>query len=79
MYAGARDPAGASVKGLQALEVTYPGRLEVVKLVSADVEGNKAMAKHIEGRHGRLDTVIANAGERCITLLGKEYLTYADT
>lgn len=36
--------------------------MAVVRLVSADVEGNAAVAKQIEETHGRVDTVIANAG-----------------
>lgn len=40
----------------------YPDRIAIVKCVSADVEGNAALRKEIEKRHGRLDTVIANAG-----------------
>ena len=47
---------------LQNLQAKYPGRIALVKCVSADVEGNAALAKEIEKRHGRLDTVIANAG-----------------
>ena len=33
-----------------------------MKCVSADIEGNTALAKEIKNRHGRVDTVIANAG-----------------
>ena len=60
VYAGVRDPEKASA--LNELGEKYPERLAVVKLVSADVEGNRALAKAIEARHGRMDTVIANAG-----------------
>ena len=60
MYAGAREPAKATQ--LKELAQKYPGRIAIVKCVSADVEGNAALAKEIEERHGRVDTVIANAG-----------------
>lgn len=36
--------------------------MEIVKCVSADVAGNVAIARAIAARHGRVDTVIANAG-----------------
>ncbi|KJA16559.1 hypothetical protein HYPSUDRAFT_47274 [Hypholoma sublateritium FD-334 SS-4] len=65
VYAGARDPDNAP--SLQNLQVKYPDRMSVVKCVSADVEGNTALAREIEKRHGRLDTVIANAGTICDT------------
>ncbi|KJA22291.1 hypothetical protein HYPSUDRAFT_41169 [Hypholoma sublateritium FD-334 SS-4] len=59
VYAGARNPEKA--QPLQNLQAKYPNRISVVKCVSADVEGNTALAREIEKRHGRLDTVIANA------------------
>ena len=61
VYAGVRNPDNASA--LKDLELKYPNRIAVVKCVSADVEGNTALGSDIEKRHGRLDTVIANAGE----------------
>ncbi|KAF8172738.1 NAD(P)-binding protein [Pholiota molesta] len=60
IYAGARDPAGASL--LKALVARYPGRVEIVKYVAGDKEGNDAVAAQIKAKHGRVDTVIANAG-----------------
>lgn len=60
VYAGARDPENAPV--LQALTSKYLGRISVLKLVSSDVDGNSRAAKVIEECHGRVDTVIANAG-----------------
>ncbi|KJA22316.1 hypothetical protein HYPSUDRAFT_41181 [Hypholoma sublateritium FD-334 SS-4] len=60
VYAGARDPDNASA--LISLQIRYPDRLSIVKCVSADGEGNTALAREIEKRHGYLDTVIANAG-----------------
>ncbi len=61
VYAGVRNPDNAPA--LKDLEVKYPTRIAVVKCVSADVEGNTALGSEIEKRHGRLDTVIANAGQ----------------
>ena len=66
VYAGAREPAKATQ--LKALEQKYPGRIAIVECVSADVEGNAALAKEIEERHGRVDTVIANAGMYSVSI-----------
>ncbi|KJA15534.1 hypothetical protein HYPSUDRAFT_219976 [Hypholoma sublateritium FD-334 SS-4] len=60
VYAGSREPESSIA--LNELKIQYPGRISVVKLVSADVKGNAALAKEIDARHGRIDTVIANAG-----------------
>jgi NAD(P)-dependent dehydrogenase (short-subunit alcohol dehydrogenase family) len=40
----------------------YPGRVEIVKYVAGDKAGNEAIATQIKAKHGRVDTVIANAG-----------------
>jgi NAD(P)-dependent dehydrogenase (short-subunit alcohol dehydrogenase family) len=45
------------------LVTKYPGRVEIVKYVAGDKEGNDAVAAEIKAKHGRVDTVIANAGE----------------
>ena len=60
VYAGARDPERATA--LHELIAAHGDRLAIVKCVSADEEGNAALAKEIEARHGHVDTVIANAG-----------------
>jgi len=60
VYAGARDPEKAIA--LEKLRDEYPGRVALVKCVSADSGGNTELAKEIEARHVRVDTVIANAG-----------------
>jgi len=60
IYAGARDPDSAA--DLRALVHGHPGRLEIVKCVSGDEEGNRLFAKRIKEQHGRVDVVIANAG-----------------
>ncbi|KJA22255.1 hypothetical protein HYPSUDRAFT_41149 [Hypholoma sublateritium FD-334 SS-4] len=60
VYAGVRDPDNAL--SLQNLQEKYSERIAVVNYVSADVEGNAALGREIEKRHGHLDTVIANAG-----------------
>ena len=67
VYAAVRNPDNASA--LKDLELKYPNRIAVVKCVSADVEGNTALGSDIEKRHGRLDTVIANAGEFVVPVM----------
>jgi NAD(P)-dependent dehydrogenase (short-subunit alcohol dehydrogenase family) len=61
IFAGARDPSKAM--DLQALEKEHPGKLHIVKLTSTNEVENKAAAEHIKSVIGRLDVVIANAGE----------------
>ncbi|KAI4294028.1 NAD(P)-binding protein [Schizophyllum commune Loenen D] len=60
VFAGARDPAHATE--LNALAKAHPGRVHVLKVVSADKENNKAAIEEIKRVAGRLDVVIANAG-----------------
>ncbi len=60
MYAGVRDVTKASA--LQELSQKHAGRISIVKYVSGDADGNAQLAKEIQEKHGRLDTVIANAG-----------------
>ncbi|KJA22235.1 hypothetical protein HYPSUDRAFT_202259 [Hypholoma sublateritium FD-334 SS-4] len=60
VYAGAHEPARAEALG--ELQARHPARMAVVKCVSADVAGNVAIARAISARHGRVDTIIANAG-----------------
>jgi hypothetical protein len=62
IYAGVRDPSGGASQ-LRELLPKYPGRVEIVKYVAGDKEGNDAIATEIKAKHGRVDTVIANAGE----------------
>ena len=61
VYAGVRNPESAAE--LEKLRVKYTDRIAIVKCVSGDSEGNAALAKEIEARHGHVDTVIANAGK----------------
>ncbi|KAF8176062.1 NAD(P)-binding protein [Pholiota molesta] len=61
IYAGVRDPSGGASQ-LRELLPKYPGRVEIVKYVAGDKEGNDAIATEIKAKHGRVDTVIANAG-----------------
>jgi NAD(P)-dependent dehydrogenase (short-subunit alcohol dehydrogenase family) len=61
IYAGARDPTNGAAQLIQ-VAAKYPGRVQVVRYVAGDKEGNDALAKQIAAEHGRLDTVIANAG-----------------
>ncbi len=67
VYAGARDPPNATE--LEELAKTYPGRIAIVKCVSADAAGNADLAKLIKEKHGRVDTIIANAGASAILSL----------
>ncbi|EIN06094.1 NAD(P)-binding protein [Punctularia strigosozonata HHB-11173 SS5] len=60
VFAGARDPEAA--KDLNALAAERPGKLHLVKLISADARGNEEAVALIKERVGRLDVVIANAG-----------------
>ncbi len=75
VYAGARDPPTATE--LEELAKTYPGRIAIVKCVSADAAGNADLAKLIKEKHGRVDTVIANAGASAILSLSmtKSYIS----
>ncbi|KAF9477303.1 NAD(P)-binding protein [Pholiota conissans] len=59
VYAGGRDPLGS--KQLVDLAAKYPGRIEPVKYVAGDQEGNTALAAQIQKKHGHIDTIIANA------------------
>ena len=59
-FPGARDPDRAT--DLHALVAAHPGRVHVLKLVSADQANNAAAAEAIMRVAGRLDVVIANAG-----------------
>ncbi|KAI5892859.1 NAD(P)-binding protein [Schizophyllum commune H4-8] len=60
LFAGARDPEGAT--DLQALAAAHPGRVHVLKVVSADKGNNAAAVEEVKRLAGRLDVVIANAG-----------------
>ncbi|KAF8184733.1 NAD(P)-binding protein [Pholiota molesta] len=59
IYAGARNTSNGAAQLIQ-VAAKYPGRVHV--------EGNDALAKQIAAEHGRLDTVIANAGAIPISL-----------
>jgi NADP-dependent 3-hydroxy acid dehydrogenase YdfG len=60
VFAGVRDMARATE--LEALVEEFPGKLYIVKLISADETSNKAATEEIRAKAGRLDVVIANAG-----------------
>jgi NAD(P)-dependent dehydrogenase (short-subunit alcohol dehydrogenase family) len=62
IYAGVRDPSAEGAAKIKELAGQYPGRIEVVKYVAGDEEGNNAIAALIKEKYGRVDTVIANAG-----------------
>jgi len=57
---GARDPSIS--KNLVSLAAAHPDKVFPIALDSADIPLNKAAAQLIEGRVGKLDVVIANAG-----------------
>ncbi|WRT66632.1 uncharacterized protein IL334_003591 [Kwoniella shivajii] len=59
IFAGARNP---SSKELAAFAAAHPEQVIPIALDSADVPLNKAAAKLIEEKVGKLDVVIANAG-----------------
>jgi NAD(P)-dependent dehydrogenase (short-subunit alcohol dehydrogenase family) len=61
VFAGARDPLQAL--HLQSLVKDNANKLHVVQLISADEANNKSVAEQIKASVGRLDVVIANAGE----------------
>jgi len=61
VFAGARNPAAAT--DLQALKSKYPGKLYPVKLAAANKADNQAAVAEIEKVAGRLDVVLANAGQ----------------
>jgi NADP-dependent 3-hydroxy acid dehydrogenase YdfG len=64
VYAGAREPLtlGSGSSKLKDVANKYPGRVEIVKYVAGDKEDTTALAKKLGEKHGRVDTVIANAG-----------------
>ncbi len=62
VFAGARDPSSATE--LLKLEKEKKN-LHVVKISSGNVEDNEAAVKVIEEKVGKIDVVIANAGELC--------------
>ena len=61
VFAGTRNPANSPA--LHSLAVQHTDRLHIVNLVSADFQSNEAVAKEILDKYGRVDVVIANAGQ----------------
>lgn len=59
VFAGARNPAAATK--LHDLVEAHPGKVHVVKLVSANRRDNEAAIAEVKRLAGRLDVVIANA------------------
>lgn len=82
VFAGARNPSAATE--LQALARSFPGKVHPIKLISSDQETNTAAAEEIRRVAGRLDVVIANAGQlftslvRLPTLANFKYLGICD-
>ncbi|KAE9390128.1 hypothetical protein BT96DRAFT_926097, partial [Gymnopus androsaceus JB14] len=46
----------------------YPGKIEIVKYIAGDVDGNKDIAMVIQEKHGRVNVVLGSAG--CGSYLG---------
>jgi NAD(P)-dependent dehydrogenase (short-subunit alcohol dehydrogenase family) len=61
VFAGVRDAAKSN--HLQALAEQHPHKLHIVKLTSANEVENKGAIEQIKQIAGRLDVVIANAGQ----------------
>ncbi|EJU05879.1 NADP-binding protein [Dacryopinax primogenitus] len=59
VFCGCRNPAAAT--DLDALVAKHPGKVHIVKIVSGDLEGNKAAVEEVRKIAGRLDVAIANA------------------
>jgi hypothetical protein len=68
IYAGARDPINGASQLLQ-LAAKYPGRIQIVKYVSGDKDGNEAIATEIGAKYGRIDTAIVTAGALPVAVL----------
>jgi NAD(P)-dependent dehydrogenase (short-subunit alcohol dehydrogenase family) len=62
VFAGVRDPVAAMPLNDLAARLTKPGKLHIIKLISADQTTNREAVEEIERIAGRLDVVIANAG-----------------
>jgi NAD(P)-dependent dehydrogenase (short-subunit alcohol dehydrogenase family) len=60
IFAGARDPASSTE--LNGFAKKHPN-VKVVKLIADDAESNKQAVEEIKKITGRLDIVVANAGE----------------
>jgi NAD(P)-dependent dehydrogenase (short-subunit alcohol dehydrogenase family) len=67
VFAGARNPSAAIE--LHELAKTNPEKLHILKLTSADEADNHAAIEDIKRIAGRLDVVIANAGQSILTRL----------
>lgn len=64
VFAGVRNPDAA--EALRALAARHPGRVHVVRVTACDEAGNRAAVAEVRSKAGRLDVVIANAGEHAI-------------
>ncbi|KXN82372.1 hypothetical protein AN958_02629 [Leucoagaricus sp. SymC.cos] len=58
IFAAARTTSGA----LKELETKYPDKVSIVHFVAADEVSNRAAAKFVGDKFGRVDTVLAVAG-----------------
>ncbi|KXN87625.1 Norsolorinic acid ketoreductase, partial [Leucoagaricus sp. SymC.cos] len=67
IFAAARTPSAA----LNELETKHPDKVSIVHFVAADEASNKAAAKIVGDRFGRVDTVLAVAGAFSISVTVK--------
>ena len=66
VFAGARNPSAADE--LQQLSKQLPDKVHVVNLTSGNKANNEAAVTKVKELAGRLDVVIANAGELSIRI-----------
>ncbi|CDZ96885.1 nad-binding protein [Phaffia rhodozyma] len=69
IFAGVRTPASATA--LHELAKSSEAAINVVELVSADTESNHKAAEEIKKAAGRVDVIIANAGESMAMAMSK--------
>ncbi|KAF5319297.1 hypothetical protein D9619_008343 [Psilocybe cf. subviscida] len=60
IVAGVRNPSNVPL--LDEVSAKYPGVIDVVQYVAADLDNSKALAQHVQKKYGRVDVVIPNAG-----------------
>ena len=63
IFAGVRSLPLAESSDLAKLAAKLPEVVLPIKLNSGDEEDNQAAAKYVEGKVGKVDVIIANAGE----------------
>lgn len=66
IVAGVRNPSNVPL--LDEVSAKYPGVIDVVQYVAANLDNSKALAQHVQKKYGRVDVVIPNAGEYTVFL-----------